>query len=164
MKSRTLMLVIAMNLFAALAVPGSAAQHIRYKLIDLGTLGGPVSYESVNGEGNQILNDSGVIASSADTSTPDPNTPDFCFNPHLDGCFVTHAIRWKDGILTDLAALPGVNSSAAGAINARGWSTGQSQNGLFDPVLGFPEIRAVLWKSHEIVDLGTLGGSESLGQ
>jgi probable HAF family extracellular repeat protein len=163
MKSRTLMFVTATSLFAALAVPGSAAQHTRYKLIDLGTLGGPVSYESVNGEGNQILNDSGVIASSADTSTPDPNAPDFCFNPHPDGCFVTHATRWKDGIVTDLGALPGVNSSAAGAINARGWSTGQSQNGLFDPVLGLPETRAVLWKNHEIVDLGTLGGNESLG-
>ncbi len=164
MKSRTLILAIAMTLFAALTLPVQlAAQHTRYKLIDLGTLGGPVSYESVNGEGNQILNDSGVIASSADTSIPDPNAPDFCFNFHPDGCFVTHAIRWKHGILTDLGALPGVNSSAAGAINARGWSTGQSQNGLFDPVLGFPEIRAVLWKSHEIVDLGTLGGNNGLG-
>ncbi len=163
MKSRTLMFVTTMSLFAALAVRGSAAQHTRYKLIDLGTLGGPVSYESVNGEGNQILNDSGVIASSADTSTPDPNGPDFCFNPHPDGCFITHAIRWKAGILTDLGALPGVNSSAAGAINARGWSTGQSQNGITDPVTGGPEIRAVLWKKNEIIDLGTLGGNESLG-
>lgn len=160
-----LVLVFAIGnvLSAQDATVGSRPRHRRYKFIDLGTLGGPVSYESVNGEGSRILNDSGVIASSADTSTPDPNAPDFCFNFHPDGCFVTHAIRWKHGILTDLGALPGVNSSAAGAINARGWSTGQSENGLFDPVLGFPEIRAVLWKSHEIVDLGTLGGNSSLG-
>src|SRR6201993_5026242 len=138
-------------------------RHRPYKFIDLGTLGGPVSYESLNGEGNQILNDSGVIAFSADTSIPDPNAPDFCFNFHPDGCFITHATRWKHGIVTDLGALPGVNSSAAAAINARGWAAGASQNGAIDPVTGGPAIHAVLWKEDEIIDLGTLGGSESLG-
>ena len=122
-----------------------------------------MSYESLNGEGNQILNDSGVIVASADTSIPDPNAPDFCFNFHPDGCFITHATRWKHGIVTDLGALPGVNSSAAAAINARGWAAGASQNGAIDPVTGGPAIHAVLWKEDEIIDLGTLGGSESLG-
>jgi hypothetical protein len=37
MKSRTLMCITAITLFAALAVPVQlAAQHTRYKLIDLG--------------------------------------------------------------------------------------------------------------------------------
>jgi len=151
-----------MTLLATLALSAQlAAQQTRYKLIDLGTLGGPVSYESVNGpEGFQVLTDSGVIAGSADTSIPDPTAPDFCFTPN---CFVTHATRWKNGTLTDLGALLPNYGSAAGAINARGWITGQSQNGVIDPLLGVPETRAVLWTEDEIIDLGTLGGNESFG-
>ena len=74
MKSNTLTCITAITLLATLALPAQlAAQHTRYKFIDLGTLGGPVSYESVNGpEGFQVLTDSGVIAGSADTSIPDP--------------------------------------------------------------------------------------------
>jgi probable HAF family extracellular repeat protein len=171
MKSKTLTCITAMTLFAALAISVRmlaqelAAQpkkgHHRYKLVDLGTLGGPTSYESINGFGGQILNDAGTVSSRADTSIPDPNGPNLCFTSPSD-CVVSHAIRWQDGVLTDLGALPGVNSSAAAAINARGWSVGQSQNGLMDPLLGIPEIRAVLWKDDQIIDLGTLGGNESL--
>ncbi len=133
----------------------SRTRHHHYKLIDLGTLGGPHSYGSVNGDGFQLLNNSGVVASYADTALPDPNAPNLCFDPD---CFVAHAFRWKDGVITDLGALPGMNSTAGGSINSRGWVTGQSQNGLIDPILGSPELRAVLWKGNEIVDLGTLGG------
>jgi len=156
------MLVNLVVLSIGLTAQDDAARnhHPQYKLIDLGTLGGPVSYESVNGEGNQILNDSGVIAASADTSIPDPNAPDLCFNPE---CFVTHAVRWKHGILADLGTLPGVNSSAAAAINARGWAAGASQTGEFDPQIAGPVQHATLWKGSEIVDLGTLGGNESVG-
>ena len=68
-----LLLAITNLLSSAQDIPLRARpEHRRYKFIDLGTLGGPVSYESPNGEGNQILNDSGVIASSADTSIPTP--------------------------------------------------------------------------------------------
>lgn len=142
---------------------GSNTKHRRYKFVDLGTLGGPVSYESLNGESNQILNDSGVIAYSADTSIPDPNGPDFCFNFHPDGCFVTHATRWIHGVITDMGALPGLNSSTVGAINDRGWSVGFSTNGLIDPLVGgAPVDTAVLWNGREIQDLGTLGGLWSL--
>jgi probable HAF family extracellular repeat protein len=158
--------VIALTLFAALAAPAQLAAQVRakqphYKLIDLGTLGGPHSYGSVNGDGFQLLNNSGVVASYADTSLPDPNAPNFC---SVQDCFLTHAFRWKDGVKTDLGALPGINNSAGGSINARGWIAGQSGNGLIDPLLGIPEGRAVLWKNGQIMDLGTLGGGNfSLG-
>jgi probable HAF family extracellular repeat protein len=150
--------VLAVSLFAVLVLPISLAaqQHPRYRLIDLGTLDGPHSYGSINGDGFQLLNNSGIVASYADTAVPDPNAPSLCFDP---SCFVAHAFRWKDSAMTDLGALySGMNSSAGGSINSRGWVTGQSENGIIDPVLGSPEFRAVLWKGNEIIDLGTLGG------
>jgi probable HAF family extracellular repeat protein len=164
MKSRILILVwiTVVILFGMLAIPAELAaqeessHQPRYRLIDLGTLGGPHSYGSINGDGLQLLNNSGIVASYADTAFPDPNAPNLCFDP---SCFVAHAFRWKDGVATDLGALySGMNSSAGGSINSRGWVTGQSLNGVIDPVLGSTEYRAVLWKGNEIIDLGTLGG------
>jgi probable HAF family extracellular repeat protein len=160
-KSGRLMLITAMTLCAALAVPVRlAAQLARYKLVDLGTLGGPSAYKSVNAPGYQIINNAGTVAFGADTPMTDPNAPN-CFN---SDCFVSHAVRWHNGLLTDLGALPGVgNSSASGAINARGWIAGQSFNGEIDPMSGLQEGRTVLWKDDPIpIDLGTFGGNFSL--
>ena len=168
MKSSVFVWTIATALLAGTAVqPGLTAQekphskdHHRYKLIDLGTLGGPLAYRSVNAPGYQIINDAGVVSFAADTATPDPNAPNFCYD---QDCFVGHAARWKNGDVTDLGALPGNgNSSASGAINARGWIAGQSQDGEIDSVTGLPEVRATLWKGDRIIDLGTFGGHWSL--
>jgi len=61
----------------------------------------------------------------------------FCFN---EDCYVSHAFKWNDGVLTDLGAiLDGISSQA-------NWI---SPN-------GFPEFRAVLWRNRSITDLGTL--------
>jgi probable HAF family extracellular repeat protein len=153
MKSRTLTCITAMTLFAALATPARlAAQHTRYKLIDLGTPGGPNSYPTIAGPGIRFLNDAGTVAGWGDTTAPDPT----CFGN--DGlCLLTHTFRWERGTLTDLGALPGTNSSAAVAINAAGWILGVSENGLTDALSGFPEIRAVLWKHDQLTELGALG-------
>src|SRR5215831_16470288 len=133
-------------------------QHHTYRLIDMGTLGGPRSYQSVNGPEDQIINDAGVVGFSADTAVPDPFAPN-CFTD----CFVSHATRWENGVLTDLGALPGFgNSSASAGINALGWITGESENGEIDPFSGLPEIRSVLWRNGEVIDLGTFGGNWSL--
>ena len=53
MKSRTLMFVTAMTLCAALALPlQPAAQHTRYRLIDIGTLGGTFGFaNAINNKG-----------------------------------------------------------------------------------------------------------------
>jgi probable HAF family extracellular repeat protein len=156
MKSRILTCVTALTLFAALVLPGqlAAQQHTQYKLIDLGTPGGPNSYPTPAGPGIRFLNDAGVVAGWGDTTAPDPT----CFGN--DGlCLLTHTFRWKNGTLTDLGALPGTNSSAAVAINAAGWILGASENGLTDPISGFPEVRAVLWKHDQPIDLGALGNT-----
>jgi probable HAF family extracellular repeat protein len=145
-------------------VPAQAgSKHHHYKLVDLGTLGGPHSYGSVNGDGFALLNNSGVVASFADLSSADPNAAS-ALGCYVPDCFQAHAAMWKDGAITDLGALPTNNNSAAGSINARGWATGQSQSSVTDPVLGFPAFHGVLWKEEQIIDLGTLpGGFESLG-
>ena len=66
-------------------------------------------------------------------------------------------------MMTDLGALPGTNNSIPSEINRHGSIVGSSQNGLIDPLSGFPESRAVMWRDSEIIDLGTLGGNESGG-
>ena len=138
-----------------------SASKIRYKVVDLGTLGGPISYGGLNGGGFRMLNDAGTVASRADLAVPDPNASFGCYDPD---CFQAHATLWKHGVIKDLGALPENNNSAAGSINSRGWATGQSQSSTIDPILGFPEFRGVLWKNGQIIDLGTLdSGTESLG-
>ncbi len=60
--------------------------------------------------------------------------------------------------MTDLGTLPGVNlSSNATWVSTNGTIVGVSENGRIDPLLGIPEVRAVLWtKDGRIINLGTL--------
>jgi len=144
------------------------AQHSRYKLIDVGTLGGPNSSIGFEASPLNSLSDDGILAACSETATPDPNYPNF--SPLvLPGSYglpepdplIIHAFQWKDGTLTDLSALPGVNSSCISHISGNGWIAGQSENGMIDPITGWPEAQAVLWKHGQAVNLGTLGGNES---
>jgi probable HAF family extracellular repeat protein len=174
MKLRALTCIVAMTLFGAMTIPCRLAgqdnqdsnhRHHHYKFINLGTLGGPVSYltndPSGGGGASEILTPRGTVVSSADTSVPDPNYPNTCLVCPSDPLIV-HAFRWQDGSLTDLGALPGVNSSFANWISPKGLVAGFSENGAIDPLLGVPEINAVLWNEGEIVNLGTIeGGYES---
>src|SRR5947209_15165484 len=98
MKCRTLTLISAISLLAALALPVEvAAQHTRYKLIDIGTFGGPASLIAPSSGGPQnparALTSRGVVVGQAETATPDPFSPN-CFNPY---CLASHAFRWQDG-------------------------------------------------------------------
>jgi probable HAF family extracellular repeat protein len=155
--------ITAIAFFAVLAIPiESAAQEYlgaqkqpRYRLVDLGTFGGPNSSDFAS----PIMNNVGGITGAADTADSDPNAPN-CYNRD---CFVTHAYVWKKGVLTDLGGLPGGFGSEGNWINDYNQIAGQSLNGLIDPLLGTPAAIAVLWKSNgQIVDLGTFGGNESL--
>lgn len=157
-------LVLAVALFAVLTTPASLfaqqGKHHPYKLLDLGTFGGPQSYVNIPIYNARVLNNRGTVAGWADTATPDPN-PDFCFDAD---CLVAHAFRWRNGVKKDLGVLPGGASSQANWISANGLIAGISQNGEIDPLVPpFPELRAVLWRKGEITDLGTLdGGYESI--
>lgn len=163
MKSKRLTSASSLLLLLALP-PQMAAQHTRYKLIDLGTLGGPSAIEPPF-PGSQLLNNAGLLAGTSDITTTDPNAPN-CFNQN---CFLSHAFRWKSGALTDFGTVPGGTISSASSINARGWIAGDSTTSEIDPFNGdcgfqplCPQSHAVLWKNRTIIDLGTLGeGLES---
>ena len=141
-----------------------AAQHKRYKLIDLGTFGGPagiIAPTDFGGPENpgRGLTNTGVIVGAAETTLPDPFAPNYCGAP----CLVVHAFVWKDGALTDLGTTQGGSGSDLGSvahwINDRGWIAGSSQVGGFDSQSGNPANHAALWRNGRITDLGTLGGN-----
>jgi len=167
MNSKTWTRIIVLTLFATLDIPVHLAaqdtaklhqphQYHHYRLIDMGTLGGPNSYNESNPP-EIVINAHGAAAIGADTSLPDP-FPSDCF---ID-CFVSDAVVWQHGVLTDLAALEPGYSSFPSAINARGEVVGVAENGQIDPLTGSYEEIAVLWKKG-IINLGTLGGTQSVG-
>lgn len=148
----TLLTVVVALRVAAQGRPRSEGKdQLRYRLVDLGTFGGPNSGN--NGE-SIVMNSEGDVTGFADTSTPDPT----CFTD----CFVNHAYRWRDGVLTDLGALPGGPSSATNGINSHEQIVGESENGLINPLNGIPELIATVWQDGRVIDLGTFGGNFSL--
>jgi probable HAF family extracellular repeat protein len=167
MKKLACIIAIALAVLTAsltLEAQGNPCKLHHYKLIDLGTFGGPASYfdfgHPVTFSSGGILNQQGAAVGWADTSTPDP-FPSFCF---VTDCQVTHAFRWANGALTDLGALTVNASSAPQWVSPYGLVAGLSETGQTDPLFaGMPQIHAVLWKDGKIIDLGTLpeGGFES---
>ena len=147
---------VAVLLVATFVLPIQLlAQRTRYKIIELGTLGGPNSYQTAPG---QTVNNRGEIIAFSDTNVADPYAPN-CLQPD---CLISHAIKSREGAPVDLGALPEANDSIPTWITANGLISGISENGEIDPQTGFPEVRAVFWNEDgAIKDLGTLGGNFS---
>jgi probable HAF family extracellular repeat protein len=170
MKKNRCLKIAAFGIGAALALPvcalaQTAAQsqtvaYHHYKLIDLGTLGGPNG--SYSGPGLPILNNRETFATFANTETPNPNAN--CFVPFNNpDCFVEHAAVWHNGSLIDLGVLPGGANSQTTSLSPSGLIAGLSENGLIDPLTGQQEIVGVLFEGNKTINLGTLpGGTESL--
>jgi probable HAF family extracellular repeat protein len=157
MKMRLIAQPTSMVLFAVLAISSQlSAQRPRYKLIDIGTFGGPTSVYNVF---TRIATNDAVVG-AANTAAPDLNAPD-CFDP--DTCLVQHAWEWRRGVLTDLGVLTDGFSSYTNAINERGVVVGQSQRDDVDPLTGGPSLyKATVWRQGRIRSLGTFGGANSI--
>jgi probable HAF family extracellular repeat protein len=165
-----LMLITAMILFAALAMPvrlGAQDNHENhnkqhhYQFFDLGTFGGPISR---NDGTYPALNDEGTVIGLADTTTPDPFYPNG--NPLIlpggaSDPYIFRTFESINGQLVALDSLPGGYSTAPVSISTNGLIAGEAMNGALDPVTGWPEENAVFWQNGKITNLGTLGGYES---
>ena len=172
MKRTTLAIFVALALVITLSIPVSLAaqdqlanqqhkkEHLRYRFVDLGTFGGPESYVNAAfslGAPNQI-NNRGAVVGAAATSTPEPPNKQICGAPDGLVPFVYHAFAWRDGVSTDLGALPGVECSEAVSINARGEIADRSGNGVIDPLVGVEETALSFGKTARSKISGLLGG------
>jgi probable HAF family extracellular repeat protein len=131
---------------AAQAAP-AAGPH--YRLIDLGTLGGPNSAEEPE---FPYINNRGTVVGFADTARPDPAN---------NRGVAHHAFRWRRGALQDLGTLPGGLNSVANWSNDHDQVVGASETGRPDPMTGGRENVAVMWNTDgRVAKLGTLGGRQ----
>jgi probable HAF family extracellular repeat protein len=162
MKSPIIVCIAVMALVLAPAAPVALASqpttvnYPRFKLIDIGTFGGPNSI--VNGPQTRDLSNNGVYGGEADTAIPYTLSPN-C--PNNGDCFVQHAQAWRNGVISDLGTLPGKNlSSGVTWVGSNGVMVGVSENGLLDP-LGYVQDRAVVWsRDGKITNLGTMEGGD----
>jgi probable HAF family extracellular repeat protein len=153
MKFRISTLVFSLCALAALttSVQSFAQQHHRYKVVILGTDGGPDSYIEGYDLPYAPLNNQGTIGVEGDTSVP--------------GAY--NSYTWTDGKQTDLQALPTQpgsppNGTYINWLDQWGIAVGYSANGQQDPITGAIENIAALWTPDgRITNLGTLGGYQS---
>jgi probable HAF family extracellular repeat protein len=150
---------IAGILLLAVALPVPAlGQSTRYRLVDIGTLGGANSLQTGPSEMVSIRGD--AIA-QAETIYPTP----FGQNGVTGGGPVVHAVRWQDGRATDLGEPAGIDAKGSSSIptwiDDSGLIAGLTENGLIDPLTGFSQVRAVLWVGQVSLNLCTLGGNAS---
>ena len=162
MNSRMLTCITSMTLLAALAMPvGLVAQDQQdhhkkqtyYFVKDLGTLGG-------SGGVAEGISDRGWVVGSSS----------------LAGDQSGHAFLWRDGVMTDLGTLGGVNSQEQWPVkDNRGLIVGSAETSAmdrftedfcgFDANAGFPPTglicRGFLWHDGVMTALPTLGGNNA---
>jgi probable HAF family extracellular repeat protein len=166
MNSKSWTPIIALTLFAALALPlqlaaqGNAKQHHphqyhHYQISDPGTFGGPSNgLQAPFFPRFGVLNNQGTLVGWA--NTPGSDYP-YC---GFGNCYAGDAFQLQDGVTTDLGRLPGGFDSQVNWVSESGAMTGVGDNGQPDPLAGFllPQIHGILWEHGSMTDLGTLEG------
>jgi probable HAF family extracellular repeat protein len=112
------------------------------QMTDLGTLGSDFSRAT-------SINEAGQIVGTSETA---------------DGAI--HPFLWEDGEMTDLGTIPGFGGGRAIRNNDDGWVVGFAvdplPDGLATPAAGvLLERHAWLYPDGDLIDLGTLGGTNS---
>jgi probable HAF family extracellular repeat protein len=126
--------LITLGLLVASSSSLLAQAPPRYKAIDLGTLGGPLSEA-------YAINNRGVVAGEADTAK--------LANYER---YIYHAFLWKNGKMHDLGVPPGYNLSVAYGINNANQVVGAAE-AQGRPNLRFPDIHAFLWARGKLIKL-----------
>jgi probable HAF family extracellular repeat protein len=163
MKLRGVTRLSCIAVFAGLsAITITAAQearpkveHHRYKVVDVGTFGGPNADTLVPPPAAQILTNSGIFVGTGETELPDP-FPSACINPD---CLVSEPLLWFAGFRVHLPSLRRGYSGGPISVNDFGVAVGFAENGEIDPLVGAPKLKATLWKDGKVIDLGALGGN-----
>lgn len=126
---------------------GKDENHRRYKVEDIGTLGGSFSQAfGINSRGDVV----GFATTAGDVSL--------------------HAFLWRDGLMTDLGILGTPDAlpySIAVSINSSRQVVGNSETSIPDPFGenfcgDFLICRPVVWETSEITSLPTLGGTNGV--
>ncbi len=120
-------------------------QHPRYKVTDLGTLGGKVSYA-------YGISNSGAVSGSAAVASGDE-----------------HPFLWRDGRMTDLGGLGGANGSGqnpTGSLRIPIVSETSRPDPLGADFCGWNSFRicqAAIWRDGSMAPMPTLGGNNAIG-
>jgi probable HAF family extracellular repeat protein len=151
--------VIVITTFGTITASHAAP---RYQIIDLGSLGGSHYYETFSGITGKLLNEHGVVSAGMETAKTDP----LCLNG--GACLALHGFLWNDGTLSDLGLLVSGDQSdfsQSFSINDQNNCAGISTYNVRGPS-SEPLYRAVMWNTtngnRQMIDLGTLGGNQSL--
>ena len=137
-------------------VKGRLAINVGGSPLDLGTLGGPNSWD--NPFGGEV-NDRGELVGYSETSVPDPDGEDVCgFGTGL----ICRPFLWKNGHMSALPTLGG-NNGQASAMNNHGQITGFAENGIVDSTCPPNKTNnriqlPVLWENGKAQALPTLIG------
>jgi probable HAF family extracellular repeat protein len=140
--------------------PKTMHQTATYHLVDMGTLGGS---EATLSFAARILNNRGIFGGQCDTAIADPYYPNF--DPFIYPFAKTvaqHACLFRDGAMMDLGGAGNPQNSGVTAVNSLGHAVGVAENGVIDPLTGYPEVGAVMWKDGAAIPTGSLGGNETL--
>lgn len=158
--TRTIVLTLlgALAVSASLAAQGTAKPHQpqqyhHYQVNDVGTFGGPSSgLQAPFYPRFGVLDNHGTLVGYA--NTPASDAP-FC---GFGNCYAGDAFQFQDGVLTDLGRVPGGYDSQANWISGNGLIAGLGDNGVLDPLAGFPipYLHGLLWNHGIMTDLGSL--------